>query len=203
VRPQSARSAAVAAAAVAVGGGGAAAVERAAVLAAAAARLQVGFVNKKYFYSTDNKKKEGPVSWDELAALYHSQIAVTPDTFVWYKGMGASWSKVKQLPELYDALRAKGTAPSSLSLSPSLPPSLCPSSSALSLPLSLSLPPSPSFCSARMTGCVPLLLGGTGIGGGEPPPVFDAAGVVSGGGGGGGGAYAPEFVLAVYKLQNR
>jgi hypothetical protein len=152
VRPQSGRSAAtprpksaaVAAAAAAVGGGGAAAVERAAVLAAAAARLQVGFVNKKYFYSTDNKKKEGPVSWDELAALYHSEIAVTPDTFVWYKGMGASWSKVKHLPELYDALRAKGTAPSSLSLSPSLPPSLCPSLS-VPLPSPLPLPPSLSL----------------------------------------------------------
>ena len=87
-------------------GGGASALERAAVLAAAADRLQVGWLNKKYFYA-DGKERKGPVPWDQLVALFRAQT-ITGETFVWHKHMGQSWVKLKKDPhrDLLDALRA-------------------------------------------------------------------------------------------------
>jgi len=93
------------AAALMGGGGGLSALAKVVKLQQEAKDLQVGFRNKKFFYSV-GKQRRGPAEWREFVGLFNA-ATVTKDSYVWYKAMGKEWKRLSDQTDLLEAVRAK------------------------------------------------------------------------------------------------
>ena len=74
----------------------------------AAKDMQVGFSNKKIFYSV-GKERRGPATWEAFAGLYKKGV-VTDDSYVWYKAMGKEWKRLSENEDMKKALTAQSAA---------------------------------------------------------------------------------------------
>ena len=66
------------------------------------------FLLKEWYYVDLNKQQAGPVSFDQLQALWQQQ-QVTSLTFVWGEGMQA-WQQLQNLPEILRTLQGIRTS---------------------------------------------------------------------------------------------
>ena len=75
--------------------------------------------NINYYYYTvgTDKDRNGPVKFDELAALYKRDI-VHLETYVWHKLLGDKWIKLKNNGVMLDALRTASLSRPSSRFSP-------------------------------------------------------------------------------------
>lgn len=96
----------------------------------------------QYFYLDDADAQQGPVPANELP-----RCGVTPDTYVWTKGM-TDWLPAAQVPEVADLLRAV----------PQAPVAAVPQGPALSDPLYLQ-PPTYRTAAVLLTFCLNPLFG--------------------------------------------
>jgi hypothetical protein len=69
-----------------------------------AGRPHHDFLVKDWFYIDQTRQQTGPISFDQLKALWISR-KITPSTFAWSEGM-PEWKKIQELPELLKQLHS-------------------------------------------------------------------------------------------------
>ena len=67
--------------------------------------IELSILNREEYYYLQGKEKLGPFSLNELKIK-----SLTTETFVWYDGL-ENWQKLKDIPELYEALKPKKSPP--------------------------------------------------------------------------------------------
>lgn len=59
-----------------------------------------------FYYVDENRKRVGPVTLEEMRSH-----AISPETYVWFKGLGPRWKQAREVPELAELLIIQSSEP--------------------------------------------------------------------------------------------